>query len=142
MPIYEKTIEVDVPVSVAYGQWNKPESYSRFMSGVEHVTELDADHTHWMTGFGGFQREFDVEIVERVPDERIAWRATAGAHHTGSLTFTALGERRSCVDLRLDFEPDGALEVLGTTVGVVGARLQSYLKGFKSYIERHHVVDA
>jgi uncharacterized membrane protein len=138
VPSYDKTIEVAVPVSVAYRQWDDPDSFSRFMSGVEHVTRHDDDHTHWMTGFAGFQREFDVEITERRVDERIGWRAVAGAHHSGSLTFTALAEDRARVDLHMDYEPDGALEVLGTSVGVVGARLQSYLKGFKTFIEREH----
>ncbi|MCS7480495.1 SRPBCC family protein [Umezawaea endophytica] len=138
MPIYDKAIEVAVPASVAYRQWDTPESFSRFMSGVEHVTERDHDHSHWMTGFAGVQREFDVEIVERLPDERITWRATSGARHSGSVTFAEVGEGRSRVSLHMDYEPDGALEAVGSALGVVGARLQSYLKGFKSYIESDH----
>ena len=142
MPTYDKSVEVAVPVSVAFAQWTEPKLFPRFMSGVEHVTQVDADHLHWMTGFGGFQREFDVEITERRQDECIAWRTTGGAHHTGSVTFTALDERRTRVELHLDHRPSGALETIGSAAGVVGARLQGYLNGFRKYAEEEYADNA
>ena len=36
----EKTIEVDQPIDVVYGQWTQFEEFPEFMGGVESVTQL------------------------------------------------------------------------------------------------------
>ncbi|GAA1219254.1 SRPBCC family protein [Rhodoglobus aureus] len=71
-----KDIEVDVPISVAYNQWTQFESFPAFMSGVNSITQLDDRKLHWEVSVGGVDREFDADIVEQHPDERIAWRST------------------------------------------------------------------
>ena len=40
----EQSIEVDVPVQVAYNQWTQFEEFPTFMEGVEQVTQLDDSH--------------------------------------------------------------------------------------------------
>ena len=70
----EKSIEVGVPVSTAYNQWTQFESFPRFMAGVDRVEQISPTTTHWVTSVGGVRREFDAEIVEQRPDERIAYR--------------------------------------------------------------------
>jgi hypothetical protein len=40
MSMVMETIEVDVPVRIAYSQWAQFESYPQFMSGVERVDQL------------------------------------------------------------------------------------------------------
>lgn len=37
----EKSITVNVPVSVAYNQWTQFEEFPRFMEGVKEVRQLD-----------------------------------------------------------------------------------------------------
>lgn len=79
----EETVEVAVPVRTAYNQWTQFESFPQFMSGVESVTQLTDTTNHWVTNVGGVQREFDTEIVDQEPDDRIAWRSTDGKSHAG-----------------------------------------------------------
>ena len=52
------------------------------MDGVVSITQLDDTHNHWVTKVGGVTREFDTEITEQNPDERIAWKSVGG--DTGS----------------------------------------------------------
>ena len=45
----EESIDVDVPVRVAYDQWTQFESFPSFMDGVESITQTDPTHNHWVT---------------------------------------------------------------------------------------------
>src|SRR5581483_9345816 len=69
-----QSVDVDVPVSTAYNQWTQFESFPRFMGAVERIDQISDTRTHWVTKIAGVEREFDAEITEQHPDERIAWR--------------------------------------------------------------------
>src|SRR5258707_6121679 len=73
-----ETIDVHVPVTTAYNQWTQFESFPNFMQGVLSITQADDIHNHWVTKISGAQREFDTEITEQHPDERIAWKSVGG----------------------------------------------------------------
>ena len=65
-----ETIEVDVPVTVAYNQWTQFEEFPEFMDGVEEVRQLDETHLHWVASIAGVRREWDAEIVEQANSRR------------------------------------------------------------------------
>jgi len=46
------------------------------MAGVKEVRQLDDTHVHWHAEIWGKDKEWDAEIIEQVPDQRIAWRST------------------------------------------------------------------
>jgi len=135
MSTVEKSIEVDVPVSTAYNQWTQFESFPRFMAGVDRIDQTSPTQTHWVTSIGGVHREFDAEITEQHPDERIAWTSVDGPKQAGVVTFHRLGDGRSRVMLQMDFQPEGVVETAGDTLGVVSRRVEGDLKRFKSFIE-------
>jgi uncharacterized membrane protein len=130
-----KTIDVDVPVRTAYDQWTQFETFPRFMEGVEEVRQVTDTRLHWVAEIGGVRREWDAEITEQRPDERIAWRSLDGAHHAGVVTFHRLDDRRTRVMLDLEFEPEGFAEQAGDKLGVVGRRIEGDLGRFKEFIE-------
>lgn len=134
-----ESIDVSVPVSTAYNQWTQFESFPRFMEGVERIEQLDATHTHWKTKIGGVTREFDAEITEQHPDERVAWRSTSGAKQAGVVTFHRLADSTTRVTLQLDYEPDDMVEKAGDVLGVVGRRAKGDLANFKKFIESRGV---
>ena len=78
MSTVRETVEVEVPLHTAYNQWTQFTEFPRFMEGVDQVTQVDDRHNHWSTSIAGVHREFDTEIVDQLPDERIAWRTTSG----------------------------------------------------------------
>jgi len=135
MQSIEASIEVEVPVSTACDQWTQFEEFPQFMEGVDEVRQVDDTHLHWKASFAGKEHEWDAEITEQTPDQRIAWRSTDGKKNAGVVTFHKLDDNRTKIVLQLDWEPEGALEALGGAVGSDDRRVQGDLSRFKELIE-------
>jgi uncharacterized membrane protein len=135
MATIEKSIDVNVPVRTAYDQWTQFEDFPKFMEGVKEVRQLDDKHLFWHADIGGKDVTWNAEITEQVPDKRIAWHSTSGARNDGIVTFMPEGNDRTRVTLRLDYDPQGAVENMGSATGVVGHRVEGDLKRYKDYIE-------
>jgi uncharacterized membrane protein len=132
-----ESIEVQVPVSTAYNQWTQFEDFPRFMAGVKQVKQLDDTHLHWRTEIWGKEKEFDAEITDQVPDQRIAWRSTSGdAPNAGEVRFEPLGPDRTRVLLAMEYEPQGVVENVGDKMGAMTARVQTSVNDFKKFIEK------
>jgi uncharacterized membrane protein len=136
MSTLEKSIEVNVPVQTAYNQWTLFEEFARFMEGVKEVTQLDDTHLHWKAEIAGQGKEWDAEITEQTPDQRIAWTSRGGAINGGVVTFHRLSDFRSKVMLQLEYAPQGVVENVGDVLGVVSLRVQGDLERFKEFIEQ------
>jgi uncharacterized membrane protein len=135
MATIEESVEVEVPVRTAYNQWTQFEEFPQFMEGVEQVRQITDTKVHWVAEIAGQKREWDAEITEQTPDQRISWRSTEGAANAGVVTFHRLDEGRSKVMLQLDYEPEGAVEKVGDMLGLVKSRAKGDLKRFKEFIE-------
>ncbi|HET7725702.1 MAG TPA: SRPBCC family protein [Candidatus Limnocylindrales bacterium] len=131
----EQSIDVDVPVRVAYDQWTQFEEFPRFMEGVESVRQIDDTHLHWVAEIGGKRKEWDAEITQQEPDQRVAWTATSGARNAGSVDFHRLDDHRTRVTLTMDIDPEGVVENIGDAVGVPDATVRRDLERFKEFIE-------
>ena len=136
MSTIEKSIEVNVPVRTAYNQWTQFEEFPRFMEGVKEVTQLDDTRLHWKAAIAGQDKEWDAEITEQTPDQRIAWTSRGGAINGGVVTFHRLSDARSKVMLQLEYAPHGVVESVGDALGVVSLRVQGDLERFKEFIEK------
>jgi uncharacterized membrane protein len=130
-----ESVDVDVPVSTAYNQWTQFESFPQFMGGVEEIRQTDETHQHWKTSVGGVEREFDTQITEQHPDERVAWRSTDGTTHAGVVTFHRLSDTSTRVTAQIDWQPEGLVEKAGAAVGVDDRRVKKDLTRFKEFIE-------
>ena len=73
----EESVTVDLPVSTVHDQWTQFEIFPQFMEGVEEVRQLDDTHLHWKADILGVTREWDAEIVDQTPDERIGSRSSS-----------------------------------------------------------------
>jgi uncharacterized membrane protein len=136
MSTVKEAVDVDVPVHTAYNQWTQFEQFPHFMEGVENVTQLDDRHNHWTTKIGGVRREFDTEIVDQLPDERITWRSVDGdTRQRGSVRFEPLDTTRTRVELTMEVEPTGVAEKGADVLGVIDRRVKGDLRRFKDYIE-------
>lgn len=131
----EKSIDVAVPVRTAYNQWTQFETFPEFMEGVVEVTQLDDTRLHWKARVGGKEKEWDAEITEQKPDQRIAWRAVDGAPNAGVVTFHPLNDSQTRVMLQLEAEPEGLVEEVGDKLGVFGRRVEKDLERFKDFVE-------
>jgi uncharacterized membrane protein len=134
MPTVKKSIEVDVPVRVAYDQWTQFEEFPRFMEGVEAVQQLDDKRLHWSAKVAGKVEEWDADISEQVPDKIIAWRSTSGARNEGTVRFVPM-ENKTKIELEMHWEPKDVTERIGDVLGADDARIQGDLGRFKKFIE-------
>src|ERR671915_1726228 len=110
MSTIEKSIDVEVPVHTAYNQWTQFEEFPQFMEGVDEVRQLDDRRLHWRASFGGETHEWDAEIVEQHPEERVAWRNVDGKDNAGVVTFHKLGDDTTRVMVQMDWAPEGIKE--------------------------------
>ena len=130
-----ESITVDVPVRAAYDQWTQFEEFPRFMDGVEQVVQVDDRTLAWTAKVGGQKRRWLAEITDQRPDERIAWRSIEGARNAGAVTFHALDEGTTRLDLELEIAPDGVLEQTADHLGYIGRQALGDLERFKEFIE-------
>jgi uncharacterized membrane protein len=135
----EQSIEIGVPVRTAYNQWTQFEEFPKFMEGVESVTQLDDTHLLWVAEIGGQREEWDAEITEQAPDQRIAWKATSRKGPDGVVTFHRIADDQTKVMVQMDYEPEGVVEQLGSAVGADSRRVQGDLERFKELIESRGV---
>lgn len=135
MSTVEESIEVDVPIRTAYDQWTQFEDFPYFMEGVESVVQTDDTHMHWKTKIAGVEREYDAEVTEQHPDERVAWRSVDGVTNAGVVTFHHLSADRTKVMVQIDWQPESLAEKAGAAVGADEMRVKADLKKFKKFIE-------
>jgi uncharacterized membrane protein len=132
----QESVDVDVPIRVAYDQWTQFESFPQFMGGVESITQIDDTHVHWVTNIDGVKREFDTEITEQHPEERVAWASTGGdTKQAGVVTFHRLDDAKTRVMIQIDWDPEGLLEKAGAALGFDDRQVKADAKKFKEFIE-------
>jgi len=131
----EKTIEVNVPVSVAYNQWTQFEDFPEFMEGIEEVKQLSDTQLYWRANIGGVDKEWEAAITDQIPDYRIAWHSTTGAPNAGVVTFHPVDDDTTQVLLQLSYDPEGLVENTGDMLGLVERRIEGDLERFKDFIE-------
>lgn len=136
MPTVERSIEVHVPVHTAYNQWTQFEEFPRFMQGVDRVKQIDDKRLFWKATIAGKQKEWNAEITEQTPDNRVAWKSTDGATNAGAVTFHRIDDEHTRVMLQLEYEPEGVIEGAGAALGIVERRVNGDLKHFKEFIEK------
>lgn len=143
METVEHSIEVNAPVEKVYNQWTQFEEFPEFMEGVEEVRQLDDKRLHWIAKIAGKREEWDAEIFEQIPDQRIAWRAISGKQNMGAISFDKITGNQTRVRAVISFEPEGMMEKMGGALGLVSARIKGDLNRFKEFIEsRSHETGA
>ncbi len=135
MSTIEKSVEVEAPLSTVYNQWTQFEEFPQFMEGVEQVKQLTDTKVHWVAEVAGQRREWDAEITEQHPDQRIAWRSIDGAANAGVVTFHRLNDSATRVTAQMDIDPEGFIENVADKAGILKRRVKGDMKRFKEFIE-------
>jgi uncharacterized membrane protein len=130
-----ESVDVQVPLQTVYNQWTQFEEFPKFMEGVEEVRQLDDTHLHWVVEVSGNRQEWEAEITEQRPDERIAWKSTNGTTNAGVVTFHRLDDSTTRVTVQLEWEPEGIVEQTGARLGIDERRVRGDLERFKEMIE-------
>jgi uncharacterized membrane protein len=130
----QKSIDVEVPVSIAYDQWTQFEEFPKFMEGVVEVRQTDDKHVQWTAEVGGERHSWVAEIVEQEPDRVIAWRAIDGVPNTGRVTFEPI-ENGARASVEMEYEPEGFKEKVGAFLGIDEGQVEDDLERFKDLVE-------
>ncbi|MEN3536035.1 SRPBCC family protein [Microbispora sp. ZYX-F-249] len=135
MSSIEQSIDVNVPIRTAYNQWTQFESFPEFMEGVESVKQIGDTRTDWVVEIAGVRREFEAEITEQHPDERVAWRSVDTPRQAGVVTFHRIDDDTTRVTLQMEYDPEGFLEKAADALQIVRMRVKGDLERFKTFIE-------
>jgi uncharacterized membrane protein len=134
MATIEKSIDVEVPVSVAYDQWTQFEQFPQFMEGIVDVKQIDDKHVQWTAEVGGERHQWQAEIVEQQPDRVIAWRSIEGVPNAGRVEFEPI-DNGTRVKVEMEYEPEGFKESVGAMLGVDGGQVEEDLERFRDLVE-------
>ena len=141
-----KNITVARPPTEVYAFWHDFENLPRFMSHLESVVKTGGGHSHWVAkSLAGRDVEWDAEVVEDRPNERIAWR-TIGAdddvRHAGAVSFLPVGDEATDVQVDLTYDAPGGK--LGAAIAKLfgeepGQQIADDLQRFKRVVETGNV---
>jgi uncharacterized membrane protein len=113
-PIFvEHSVVIDRPAEQVYAYWRQLDNLPRIMSHLESVTVLDERRSRWVAKAPlGTHVEWEAEIVNDKPGERIGWHSLPGAtvDNAGSVQFESLPNGGTRVHVALSYRPPaGAL---------------------------------
>lgn len=130
-----------------YNYWRNFENLPLFMKHLEDVRVIDGTRSHWVARAPlGLKAEWDAEIIEDKPNEKISWQSLPGSRipNAGSVMFLdAPGGRGTEVKVTIQYDPPGG------SAGAAIARIwgeepsqQVYddLRRFKQILETGQVV--
>jgi uncharacterized membrane protein len=140
MPI-QQSVDVAVPIEEAYDQWTRFEEWPEFMHRVDSVQQVDDSTVHISTKVWGITKEFDAEIVEQRPDERIEWHSEDGLMNSGVVTFHSLAPRLTRIEVTMDVKPDSLVEKAGRGMRFTKRAVRGDLHRFKAYVEMEEHTD-
>jgi uncharacterized membrane protein len=141
------TVTVSSSPDEAYAFWRDVANLPRFMKHLEDVQVIDDRRSVWTARapFGGTV-EWEAEITDDRPGERIAWSSRKGSDvwNTGEVTFRpAPGDRGTEVRVRMEYAPPGG-PVGALIARVLGEEPQQQVSGdlrrFKQVLETGEVV--
>ena len=135
-------IEVNAPLQAVYTQWIRFEEFPRFME-----VSKKSDRPVPPSFFGepnsvGKRKQWEAEITEQVPNERIAWQSVEGAANRGFVTFEPVSVSVTRVTLTMEYEPEGLIEQAGDVLGIPSGQVAEDLSRFRELVEKRGETDA
>jgi hypothetical protein len=130
-----ETIDVGVPVRLAYDQWNQFSQFPSFMKKVENAERVEDTKLNWKAQVFWSHRAWESTIIDQHPDERIIWRSKGQKGHVdGAVTFHELGPRLTRIMFALEYHPQGLFERTGNIWRAQGRRVRLELKHFARHV--------
>lgn len=132
----QHSIVVELPIAAVYKQWVDFESYPEFLPAVRDVTTTGEVYSRWTVAISKLSRQFLVEILEQLPEERLVWRTIEGdVWFSGDASFEAIDKQQTRVDVTVHWKPVSTVERTAAALGLAGRAVRGTLEAFKSYIE-------
>jgi uncharacterized membrane protein len=137
-----ETIDVGVPVKVAYNQWTEFGAFPSFMKKVESVEAPDENKITFKAQIFLSHRTWEATILEQIPDERIVWRSKGQKGHVdGAVTFHEIGKNLTRILVVLEYYPQGLFEKTGNIWEAQGRRARAELRHFRRHVMTRTILD-
>src|SRR6478609_7819025 len=137
-----ETIDVGVPVRVAYNQWTEFGAFPSFMKKVEKVEAQDDNKLAWKAQIVWSHRTWEASILEQIPDERIVWKSKGEKGHVdGAVTFHELGPNLTRILIVLEYYPQGLFERTGNIWRAQGRRVRAEFKHFRRHVMTRTILE-
>jgi uncharacterized membrane protein len=130
-----ETIDVGVPVDVAYNQWTQFREFPSFMKKVENAEQESDEKLHWRAQIFWSHRNWKSTILRQTPDSEIVWRSEGDKGYVdGAVTFHALAPNLTRIVVVLEYFPKGLFEHTGNLWRAQGRRARLELKHFRRHV--------
>lgn len=130
-----ETIDVGVPVDVAYNQWTEFREFPSFMKKVENVEQESDEKLQWRAQILWSHRNWTSTILRQIPDQEIVWRSEGDKGYVdGAVTFHELAPNLTRIVLVLEYFPKGFFEHTGNLWRAQGRRARLELKHFRRHV--------
>ena len=85
------SITIDKPPEVLYRFWRDARNLPRVMPHLKRVQVIDEQRSHWVAAGPNGVIEWDSEIIDDRPNQRLAWRSleSSPVYNAGSVRFDA-----------------------------------------------------
>ena len=142
----KKAVTVNAPPEKLYQYWKDLSKVSGLFGNLLTAHALDDSRSHWMLHApGGFNLEWDAEIIVDRKNEMIGWRSLQGANvdNAGYVRFErATGGRGTVVRIALQYNPPGGKMAAGLAA-LLGekpeTKIEEALRKFKGLMEAGEV---
>lgn len=142
----QKSLIVNRSPEECYGFWRDVTNLPRFMTHIESVEARSDRQSHWVAKApAGTRVEWDAEIVDDRPGERISWRSLPGSQveQSGTVRFMrAPGNRGTIVRVQMQYAPPGG-KVAALVAKLFGEepsqQIPQELRRFKAILETGEV---
>lgn len=130
-----ESIDVGVPVQVAYNQWTEFADFPGFMKKVENVEQEADEKLNFKAEVFWSHRTWEATILSQVPEEKIVWRSKGEKGHVdGAVTFHELAPNLTRILVVLEYHPQGFMERTGNLWRAQGRRVRLELKHFRRHV--------
>ncbi|GAA1487897.1 SRPBCC family protein [Brachybacterium sacelli] len=137
-----ESIEVGVPVRVAYNQWTQFQDWTGFMKKVENAEQSSEEKVEFKGQVFLSHRTWESTIVQQVPDEQIVWESKGEKGHLdGAVTFHEIGPRLTRILIIVNYYPQGFVEKVGNMGRPVGKRIRVESRLFARYVMTTTILD-
>ncbi|GAA1937590.1 SRPBCC family protein [Nocardioides marmoribigeumensis] len=138
-----ESIDVGVPISVAYNQWTQFNDFPTMMKKVEKAEAEDDNKITFKAQIFLSHRQWEATILEQVPDERIVWRSKGEKGYVnGAVTFHELAPSLTRILVVLEYHPQGLFERTGNLWRAQGRRARLELKHFRRHVMTQTILEA
>jgi len=137
-----ESVEVGVPIRVAYNQWTQFYEQAEYMRKVKSVDTPEDNEVEYTAKIFMSTRSWTATIIEQIPDTHIVWRSEGEKGHVdGTISFHELAPRLTKVIVVLEYYPGGFFEKTANLWRAQGRRARSDLRHFARHVQTRSIFE-